>query len=153
MPVVTKYSNAARDPATAKTPKGMDTEGTVKSLFAQLAVANGDSANSVFYFGKLPSNARILPDSHLHTTAITGAAINIGFAVNALPAALSAAQSLAAAGSFALIPAVTVANQVKKVWQLAGYTSDPGTMIDIIGTLTAGATAAGTFNINLRYVR
>lgn len=151
MAVVAKYSSAMPDPTTYKQPKAINVQGRLYSLFGKIDVTNGDSIGSTFTIGRIPSNARILPSSVVRTAAITAAAANFGFAVNAKPAALLAAQSLAAAGTFPAMAAVAVADLPKFAWELAGYTQDPGTQLDLVATLTAAATATGAAVFDIQY--
>ncbi len=61
---------------------------------------------------------------------------------------LLAAKTLAVAGSSALT-GIDIANLPKPLWQLAGYTEDPGGDLTIIGTLNQAAGAAGTVTLSL----
>lgn len=149
MAVVTKYSSARRDPSVGKTPKAYIARAELLNSAGIAAIANGDSANSVIYFGTVPSSARLSAISAIRCTAVTGAAMNLGFDVTGKGAVLAAAQSLATAGSFSATSVLTAADLNKRVWELCGYTADPGSEIDVIGTLTAGATAAGTVAVDL----
>lgn len=151
MAVVTKYSQAARDPSAGKTPKAYHTRASVRAMVGSIAVANGDSIASKFYIGKIASNARLLPSSTLRYTAITSGATNLGFDITDKGAVLVSAQSIASAGSSSAVAAVAVADLVKPLWQLAGYTQDPGTELDIVATLTAAAAAAGTLVVDLHF--
>lgn len=151
MAVVTKYSTAMPDPATFKAPKAVNTQGAIKSLFGSVAVANGDSIASKFYVGKIPSNARILPNSQVICTAITSGAMNLGFDLAGKEAALLSAQTIATAASVSAVTAVGTANLTKFAWELAGYTYDPGAELTVVAALTAGAAAAGTVVFDIRY--
>lgn len=151
MPVNTKYTAAFPDPTTFQQAKAISSEARVKSMSATVNFATTDSAFSVVYVGKLPSNARILPGSTLRYGSLTGASISVGFDVNAKPAALVSAQSIAAAGNSSLVSAVALTDLPKQVWQLAGYTQDPGGMINVIGTLQTAATAAGDVVFDLLF--
>ena len=151
MAVVTKYGTAARDPASLTGQDAIHAGGRVRDMTSQVAVANGDSANSVLRFGQIPSDAIIKFDSNVDCTAVTGAAMHLGFE-NA-PQALLSGQTIAAAAVLPLSAgAVTSANRIKRAWELAGLASNPGGMLWVIGTLSAGATAGGSVTLNLRFV-
>jgi len=125
------------------------------------AVANGDSIGSTYRFARVLSGD-LVSSLALYCTAITAAAANIGlyetldngalpvvspnFTGTAAAAMFAAAQSLATAlnGVNITYSVTTLANSEKRVWELLGFTSDPGKSYDLVATLTAAATAAGT---------
>lgn len=147
MAVVTKYGNAYPDPSnTMKLPDAVYAEATIKSLLSVIAVANGDSATSQLFLGKVPSYARLGPRSTLHHSAITGLnSLDIGFLDNANKFnAMAAALDVTAAGTKSLIAAVPVTDLGKRVWELAGFSADPKKHLDVVMTMNAAATAAGT---------
>lgn len=151
MAVVTGYGTGYKNPAALKAVDAILAEAKVVSINSQVAIANGDSIGSQYFVGRAPSNAIIKPESRFDCTAITSAAGNLGFA--AAPAALLAAQTFNAATNGSAIAAVSVANLNARAWQLAGFTSDPGGVLDISLVLTAAATAAGTINFSINYAR
>lgn len=153
MAIVTKYSSALRDPSVGKAPKALVANAVRRGVFGSVAVANGDSIGSKFYFGKVPSSARIEATSMLRYTAITSGAMNVGFDISGKEAALVSAQSIASAGSTSLTAAVALADLGKPAWQIAGYTSDPCTALVIVGTLSAAAAAAGTVVADIQYAK
>jgi hypothetical protein len=154
MAVVTKYGTGYPDP-TSKVEVDADfAEAHVKSIVSQIGITNGDSINSKYYVGRVPSNAIIDPSSVYTNAAITGVtSFDLGFvgAVNALVAAVSLA--VASTAPVNATVAVTAANQVKRAWQLAGLTSDPGGFLDIFATINAAATATGVVNFFLKFLR
>jgi hypothetical protein len=138
--------------------------GRVKSSVAIMAVANGDSIASIYRMVRVPSNAR-LRDLQLSCTAITGAIGDIGLYDTAANGSAvvdvdfyASAQSMAAAltGLNVLREATAagadVAKQEMPIWQALGLTADPKKQYDIATTLTAAATAAGTFSLDVSYV-
>lgn len=143
MAVVNKFSSACPDPATFKLPNPNLVVASLRSLQGLVSIGAGDSIGSAYYVGRLPSNARVMQASMMRYGAITDAAVNVGFDVNAKPAALIAAASIAAAGSLTLTAALNLADFQKPLWQLAGYANDPGGVIMVWATLTAAATAGG----------
>ncbi len=135
-------------------------QGSTRSDVGVAPVANGDSIASVIRLVRVQSNARI-SDAWLFTTAITGAAGDVGLYRTAADGGavvdadfFIAAQSLATAspglnviGGNVLAPA----NREKRLWEALGLTADPVTYYDVAVTLTAAATAAGTLGIELKW--
>lgn len=151
MAVVTGYGTGYKNPAALKAVDAILAEAKVISINSQVAIANGDSIGSQYFVGRVPSNAIIKPTSRFDCTAVTAAAGNLGFAAAA--AALLAAQTFNAALGASAVAAVSVPNLNTRAWQLAGFTADPGGMLDISLILTAAATAAGTINFSIDYAR
>ncbi len=150
MPVVTKYSSAAADPASFRQPKSINAEARVLSKFGKVAIANGDSSTSKLRIGPIPSSARILPQSTVIHTAVTGVtALDVGFDENAN--VLANDLNITSAGTKAMLASVATADLDKQVWQLAGYAADPGKEIWIVATLGADASAAGTLIFEIYY--
>jgi hypothetical protein len=150
MAVVTVYGTGYKDPASLATVDATLGEGRVVSLNSKATVTNGDSAASVYYLGRVPSNAIILPGSRLDNGAVTGASASLGF--KTATAALIPASSIATAGTIGMT-ALTPATLNNRAWQLAGFSSDPGGMLDVILTLTVAATATAAVNCCLIYAR
>lgn len=151
MAVVTKYLAGYPDPATFKVPSALHRGGVQRQVQGNAAIANGDSATSVIYIGKVPSSAIPAPNGFVTHGAITGLTdFDIGFPND--PDALADGLNLSSAGTKNPIAAVAVANLGKTFWQLAGYTSDPGGELALIGTLKADAGAAGNIHFFISYV-
>jgi hypothetical protein len=164
MAVVTKYGSGAKDPASDKNQDSIYSGGRLRELASLVTVTNGDSIASIFEFGEIPTNAIIDGGlSMLDNGAATGAAGNLGFytpkggaaigTIVGTGAQLAAAVSIAAAANQSLrtIGTLTLANSNKRVWELAGYTSDPGGNLSVCLTLTAGATATAATALRLVY--
>lgn len=153
MAVVTKYGRAYPDPATFKLPDAIHACPIPAHLFSDVAIANGDSATSKLFVGKIPSRARLSPGSLVYHTAITGlTSLDLGFPnENNSGAVLAAALDVSSAGSKNALNAVATANLYKRVWELCGLTSDPGRDFDLIATMNQGASAAGTLAFNITH--
>jgi hypothetical protein len=150
MAVVTTYGTGYKNPAAIKAVAAIYAEGAEKKIMSALAVANGDSIASVYFFGRVPSNAIISPGALLYAPAIAGLTdFSLGF-VGATKA-LMADVNISAGGSFAARSVVSIANYTQFAWQDAGLASDPGGFLDIFGTLAAAATAAGTLVLSMPY--
>lgn len=156
MGIVTKYGTAYKDPAALKAVDAIQAEARLLCFSSVVAVANGDSATSQLFFGRVPSNAIILPTSQLNYSAITGlTSLDIGF-VGAV-SALLAAKDVTAAGKVVLDAGggagMAIAKLGLRAWQMANLSSDPGGMLDVFGTMNQAATAAGTLVLSLLYGR
>lgn len=136
--------------------------GRVRCAVANVAVANGDSINSIFPLFRVYSHWRI-QRLLLRTNAITSAAANFGLyktdAATAVAASCyAAAQSLATA--ITVLPvdlafsakALTGAVPYQQVFADAGLSTDPKLAYYLAATLTVAATAAGSFSVELMYV-
>lgn len=163
MAVVTKYGTGARDPSSLKAIEGVYAAAEGRHIVSQIAVANGDSANSVLYVGELPSSAIVDPDSTIDFTAITGLTsldlgvyqpIGKGGAVVSAACYMSA-KDVSSAGNTSLKAAglPTTANGHKRVWEIAGLSADPGGNLALGFKMNAAATAAGTINTRIRYLK
>jgi hypothetical protein len=150
MGVVTKYGTGSKDPTALNPIEAVFAEGVLRQINSKAAIANGDSSTSVIYFGKIPSSAILDPKSQVYAEAITGlTSFSLGFV--GAPAALMSAVDIHAGGNFSAVAAVGAANYNKRAWQLAGLASDPGGLLDIIGTLGADAGAAGSITTAIAY--
>ena len=130
---------------------------------ATVAVANGDSISSQYRMCRVRSGDRITSLS-VYCGAITSAAANLGlYDINGGAAVVSptygsgaaacfaSAQSLASAlnGLNVTYSVTTLAQVEKRVWELLGFTSDPGKEYDVVFTLTAAAAAAGQLALHM----
>lgn len=134
--------------------------GTRQHLRATFELANGDSIGSTYRIGQLPTGA-IVNSIRVFCDAITSAAADVGLykttdnggtVVDA--DAYASAQSIASAivvGTEIMFEARNVDKVEKRVWEDAGLTSDPGGFLDLVATLTAATTAAGTLSFIVDY--
>lgn len=134
--------------------------GSVESFVGLSALANGDSIGSTYRLARIPSNARMCALS-VFCTAITSGAADVGLYQTAANGGavvdadfFIAAQSIASAspglnviGGNALAPA----NREKRIWEALGLTADPLRQYDVVLTLTAATTAAGTAGLEGSY--
>lgn len=157
MGVVTKYGSGYKDPAAILNTPAVLAEGTPRAITSVVAIANGNSATSQVFLGRVPSNAIILPQSLLTHTAITGLTdLDVGLYRNGSVVdadVLADGLDVHLAGTKSPIASVGTADLGKRVWELAGLTSDPGGMYDVVATLKADAGADGTLVLSLIYAR
>lgn len=164
----TAVTNATATPRVQNTP-GLEGGVVVRAVNGNVAVANGDSANSVYRFGKVRSSDYIdrirvvsadigtttagtlgLHDllSHSNGGTVVDADLFTGtITLNA--GAIDTDFTFTAAGDEAAL----YTNSEKRVWELLGLTSDPGKEYDVSLTLTGAADAAGTILVRVYVVR
>lgn len=136
--------------------------GKLYEAVGTVAVASGDSIASKLKFCRIPSSARVSTIS-VYCTAVTSAAMDVGiYDTTANGAAVRDASVFASAVSIAT--AITTGTEIqnesgtttideieKELWEVLGLTSDPQVMFDVVGTLTAAATAAGSVSLKVQY--
>lgn len=125
-----------------------------------VTVTNGDSIASVYRLCRVKSSDRLRSLLLLISANITSGAANVGlylpnggvppvtpnFTGTAANAMFAAAQTIATAsltGINITFAVTTIANMNKRIWELLGFTSDPGVEYEIALTLTAAAAATG----------
>lgn len=157
MGVVTKQGQGYANSIANAAVDGLFAEGIVKNVYSQVAVANGDSIGSTHFFARVPSDGRLLPNSILRDSniaSLTSYSVGInqpnGGAVISATCLLNAAD-IHTAGDSQLGPATGSWN--KRFWEIAGLASDPGGYLDIVGTMNAAATGAGTIEVFILFAR
>ena len=126
-------------------------------------VANGDSIGSKLVLLRLPSHARV-SSLELSCDAITSAAADVGlYDIAANGGAVvdadlfGSAVSLATAIDKTNVLCEAVSADIQKVcngarlWERLGLSADPNKVYDVVLTLTAAATAAGSVGLMARY--
>jgi hypothetical protein len=159
MAVVTRYTSGYPGVLSAgvgfQGASAHEAKAQTKALFASIAMANGDSINSIYKLGRIPSNAIILPISNIYTTATTGlTSVSVGLDDRngtALATALVSAVDMHAGGAFAAMSNVTVDKYNKRAWDLLGLAADPGAELDVYAKLGAATTATGTMAAHIFY--
>lgn len=150
MAVVTKYGSGFPAPTSPTAIDHIFAEGNARAINSKISIANGDSALSLFYIGRVPSQAIIDPRSTYYYEAITGVTdFDVGFydkdgvvidadaLIDGDDIHLAGNQTLAGHGT------ITTPNMNMRAWQWAGLSADPGAMLSIVGTLKAASTADG----------
>lgn len=129
--------------------------GTLQRAVATFELTNNDSIGSTYRICELPRNASI-HSIRIFCDAVTSAAGDLGLyqttanggAVKAV-SCYATAQSIASAitlGTEIMFEFRDIANLERRVWQDAGDSADPGRNYDLVFTLTAASTAAGTLS-------
>lgn len=156
----TVITNADALPAVINTAQLAD--GQLRNKRGVVAVANGDSINSTYRFGRIKSND-LVQSVLLSCTAITGGAMDVGLYRTANDGGavvdadfFASAQSIATALAQTNITresgVVTVANMEKPLWEALGLSADPQVEYDVVGTLTAAAAAAGSMALDIHVI-
>lgn len=136
--------------------------GRLKESVGFVAAANGDSIGSTYRLARVHSSVRI-SSVLLSCTAITTGAADIGIYETAgnggavvNQTLFASAQSLAAVLSNSDVVresgTITPDKIEQPLWQLLGKASDPGRLYDVVLTLTAATTGAGTVALAVRFV-
>jgi len=154
-----RYGDGVKDPAAVRPASSIDAEGAVRCAYSKVTAAADEQSGSTHILARLPSNARILPASTIFFAALTGITtygIGLGVAgavVNSKTSTLNSGLDIHTAGNAVIGAALAAGSRGKKLWDLAGYTSDPGGMIDIIGTTGADASAGGAIEAFIVYAK
>jgi hypothetical protein len=162
MAVVTKYGTGARDAASLLAIDGIKAAAELRTINSLISITNGDSIASKFMIGEVPADAILSPGGTLYYDALTGATdCDVGVAypnggTMIVADCIVNGQTLAVAGSVTLAAATgsgvaTATNIAKRVWELAGLTSNPGGNLALWLTLNAAATATGKILARLGY--
>lgn len=134
----------------------------LREAVGTIEAANGDSIGSKYFFARVPSNARI-SRVDLYCDAVTSGAMDVGvYQTSQNGGAVVDADFFGSAVSIAT--AITVGTNIthesaaygvedieKPLWEALDLSADPGGHYDIVGTLTAATTAAGTVSLVVRY--
>ena len=136
--------------------------GKLREQAGQLAIAAGDSANSVYRFGRIKSSARVSSIGLICGANGTGGVMDIGLYDIAANGGAVVSQHLFATGvdihaAIAEPSEVGFANLTadqteEAVWQLLALSADPGKEYDLCGTLTTNGGTAAKIALKLRYV-
>lgn len=163
--VTTKSSAITNRDATPPVKNGMQLgPRAVYEQVATVELANGDSIGSKLVLMSLPSNAR-MSALWLLCDAITSGAADFGiYRTTQDGGAVVDADCFASAQSIA--SAITTGTNIlhesgvldiseieQPLWQILGLTADPNVMYDLVATLTAATTAAGTLTARVTYTQ
>lgn len=131
---------------------------TPKALIVSTIELAASSSGATVRFGRIPSNARILPTGLIYNDdlATTGSpTFDIGFAsvnsnITSDPDALINGIALSSATTTTTIMA-DPANAGKRAWEFVnGQTTDPGGLLDVYGSVKdAATTQTGTVTVEL----
>lgn len=154
------YSRGIKDPATLNPSFSVFSGNAIRHAGDVFALNATFVVNDKLFIASVPSNAIILPQSSItHDALGAGVTLDIGFddpitglsMPAAAPNCLAAALGVATAGTKLGMAAVTLANMKQRVWQLAGFASNPGRILVLTGRIT-GAAVTGTPRIDFSYL-
>ena len=159
---------------------GEGAPGVLKQVTDKVIVASGDNTSSTYSFVRIPTNAHVKKVKYRAVTIATAGAadFNVRFSdsiTDGTPTALQgtvpqisagnnqlfgAAQSLLATSSGSGSLDLTYANltnfpygsENQPLWQVLGFTTDPGGMFDIVAYVTTGVTTGGTAILSVDYM-
>lgn len=139
--------------------------GVLREQVATVEIAAGDDANSIFRVARLHSSWRLSELTYFCDAITSGTDYNVGFYDTAenggaviLESAISDAVSLATGiviGTQAMYEAGSgngVEDIEKRVWEMAGLSSDPGKFVDVCFKGITPGSGAGTLSVRTRYV-
>ena len=109
------------------------------------------AATDRIHIARIPSNAVLLPISTLYFD-ILGTSATVDFGDTEDPNGLATVIDVATAGNASLLEAVDIADYGQRLWELLGYTSDPGGLIDLFLTVVADIVTSGTIKSIIYYV-
>jgi len=166
MSVVTTKSAAItnRDASPSVLNNGAITKADLRKAIGVVSIASGDSVASKYIACSIPSNAvvssALISSPDLGTTTAAdfglyqstqagGAAVSsqffkAGVVLNAGP--ITKTECL-------LGNIITVATMEKRVWELLGLASDPGTHYDVVLTLSGAADGSGSVAVEIQYTQ
>lgn len=156
MSVNIKYAQGYPDPSTFKQPLAIYRGNPMRIITGSFQLAAGDDAASKVFLGKIASSAMLLPIGLINHEALAGLTSgSIGFdgapGANAVNALINA-QAFNAAATKNPLMSVAAADLAKRVWQLAGYPTDPARELDLVFTCNTAVTGAGTVHFALPFV-
>lgn len=117
--------------------------GRLNHILDSAILANTNEVESKVWLGLVPSSAVINPASTIYFGAFgTNCTLDIGDAKD--PDGLATLIAVASAGNSPILEAITAQNFAKPLWQLLGYASDPGKMLDLYATLKGASVSTAT---------
>jgi hypothetical protein len=156
MSVNIKFAQGYPDPSTFKQPLAIYRGNPTRVITGSFPLAGGDDAGSKVFLGKIASSAILLPTGLVTHEAIAGLTSgSLGFdgapGANAANALINA-QTFVAAGTKNSLLSVAAADLAKRVWQLAGYPTDPARELDLAFLCNTAVTGGGTVHFVLPFV-
>jgi hypothetical protein len=158
MAVVAKYGTGARDPSLNVAIDGIKAAAEYRVINSVITFAVGDSTSSTHVIGELPADAILDPTSRYDYGATGITDLDIGFAYPNGGTLIDIdnlvdGDDVSTAGNQTLIGhgTLTAANSQKRVWELAGLTTNPGGNLALIATQKAGTAAAASIYFSIGY--
>jgi hypothetical protein len=171
----TSAPTQASNPVVANT-AGEGAQASLLTITDKVTVASGDNTSSTYSMVRIPTSAHVKSVKlYSFTIASAGAAdFNVRFSdstTDGTPTALQstipqissannklfgAAQSILASGSpydltYANATNFPPGSENQPLWQVLGYSTDPGGLFDIVAYVTTGVTTGGTMMLKVDY--
>lgn len=134
--------------------------GTRLQSRATFELTNDDTAGSTYRICQMPTGAMV-NSIRVFCDAITSCTIHVGLyrttengAAVVLSTAYATAQAISSAivlGTELMFEARDIINVEKRVWEDANLATDPGGALDLVATVVAASTAAGTLSFIVDY--
>lgn len=115
-------------------------------------VAAAVAINDKLHMAQLPSDVRILFSSTIYFDALGSGAADVDIGDDENPDGLTDAEDMTSAGSGSIIQSVDLPNRGKMLWEMLGYSADPGGLIDIYATFKAEPAANGDIYFEIYYL-
>ncbi|MEM9782734.1 MAG: hypothetical protein AAF899_09680 [Pseudomonadota bacterium] len=149
MPIRHETSDLFRDQLSAgAVPDAVQTKGVRRAAVGTVTNLADDETGSTFRLCSIPSHAILHPDTVIDVQAWGFAQVVIGSA--AIPDQL--VDQTRATENLVTPFAWGDANHGKRLWELLGMATDPGTLIDIYAHAEANATGAGTMPFAFEWI-
>jgi hypothetical protein len=149
--MTTLYASGSYNADSPTTISAAETQGHVKRLISTVEIPSGQASGTVINFGSLPPDIRLVGSSVLRADVLTGLT-SFSLGTDADIDCLMSAVDIHAGGAFSAVAAVNIDSLNDPLWnQQAGVTANPGSRLNIIGTLGAAPTVAGTVTLELIY--
>lgn len=144
--MATRYGRGYFSPTDIKQPPGMRRRAVMRSASDGINLTTSEILNDKIYVTRLPSSALIKPSGQIVHAAFGGTAALSWGVLDESPAGafncLGNAQSAVAATTRAAMVSVALASLKFPLWQLAGFTVDPGRELALGFTVVTGPIAA-----------
>jgi hypothetical protein len=143
MAVIEGYGTGYKNPTSPHAIAGVLRAAEVRRINSVIQITTGDSANSIHRVGSAPSDAIIDPRSRYYHEATGLTDFDVGIYHPNGGAVISAdclvnGDDVSAAGDESVLKSVATANLNKRLWEIAGLSSNPGGELDIVATQKAG---------------
>ena len=151
------YGSTAQDPAVSPgTVKDVQKlSGRLNSMSGTVALASGLLVGQKIFLGAAPSNSVVASIGTLDFDAFgTAVTLDLGGDIAVLAGSadkLIADVDVSAAGATTTMTAVAIEDREKFLWEILGYTEDPGGLLDIVVTI-AGATTPNAADLSWEFI-
>ncbi len=125
--------------------------GRVRCAIDEIEATAAMAATDRIFLAKIPSDAVLLPLSTVYFDDL-GTAPTLDFGDVNDPNGLSTIIAMGTAGNSSLLDVIGIEDYGTRLWEMLGYTTDPGGQLDLFLTVVGDITAAGTIKSIIYYV-